>query len=139
MSRHCPVSLVRRAAAAFLVAVTAACATGHSSSGADANGAASVVSHDVVVDLTNDAIPASDVTVYAVGSGVRRMVGSVPPGGERTLRFKAPAGSAPFRLVAERQLARPIASQRLTAAGQMLQVNWSLRNNSMWFPKESGQ
>ena len=69
----------------------------------------------IVVHLTNDLAPPSNVTVYAVTQdGIRRLIGDVPPNKDRALKVPSdvPRGST-FRLVAERTTA--LASRRVAA------------------------
>jgi hypothetical protein len=91
----------------------------------------------IVVHLTNDLTPPSDVTVYAVTQdGIRRLIGDVPPNKDRALKVPSdvPPGST-FRLVAERSaISRPVVSQPITATTDGLIIDWSLQTNSIWYP-----
>jgi len=111
------------------IAGLGACATGHSHKGDHVP--------QMVVHLTNDLAPPSDVTVYAVTTdGIRRLLGDVPPNDHRVLHIPndlPPAAS--FHLVAERTLGRPIVSQPVTATTNDLIIDWDLQTNSMWFPE----
>jgi hypothetical protein len=109
-----------------------ACASSHSHRGSDEK-------QQIIVHLTNDLAPPSDVTVYAVSQGTRRLLGDVPPNKDRAL--KVPNEIFPgtsFRIVAERTGGRSIVSQPITASSGGSIVDWSLQTNSMWFP-ETGQ
>jgi hypothetical protein len=117
-------------AAMALMATTAigACASGHSNKGGG--------EQQIIVNLTNDLAPPSDVTVYAVSQGgIRRLLGDVPPNKGRAL--KVPSDIFPgttFRIVAERTAGRSIVSQPITATSGGQIINWDLQTNSMWFP-----
>jgi hypothetical protein len=120
-------------AAMVLLSTTAigACASGHSHRGAD---------QQIIVHLTNDLAPPSDVTVYAVTQdGTRRLLGDVPPNKDRVL--KVPTDIFPgttFRIVAERTAGRRIVSQPITATTALSMIDWDLQTNAMWFP-ETGE
>jgi len=116
------------------VAVTmalAACASGHNRKGGDGG------DQPMIVHLTNDLAPPSDVTVYAVAQdGIRRLVGDVPPNKDKAMKIPSdvPRGSS-FRLVAERStIGRPIVSQPITATSDGLIIDWSLQTNAVWYP-----
>ena len=71
-------SIVAIAAALLATTATGACASGHTHRGAD---------QQMIVHLTNDLAPPSDVTVYAVTrDGTRRLLGDVPPNKDRVLK-----------------------------------------------------
>jgi hypothetical protein len=122
------------AAALALMATTAvgACASGHSHRGGG--------EQQIIVHLTNDLTPPSDVTVYAVSEGgIRRLLGEVPPNKDRAL--KIPSDIFPgtsFRIVAERTGGRPVVSQPITATSGTQMIDWDLQTNSMWFPETAG-
>ena len=94
----------------------------------------------MVVHLTNDLAPPSDVTVYAVTpEGIRLLLGDVPPNEHRVLRI--PSEVSPgmsFHLVADRTLGRRVVSQAVTATSDGLIIDWDLQTNGMWFP-EAGE
>jgi hypothetical protein len=117
---------------AVVVAMTpGACASGHNRKGGD------VADQPIVVHLTNDLAPPSDVTVYAVTQdGIRRLIGDVPPNKDKAMKIPSdvPRGSV-FRLVAERTtIGRPIVSQPITATSDGLIIDWSLQTNAVWYP-----
>jgi hypothetical protein len=118
-------------AAVALMATTAvgACASGHSHR--------SDGQQQIVVHVTNDLAPPSDVTVYAVSQdGIRRLLGDVPPNKDRAL--KVPNEIFPgtsFRIVAERTGGRVIASQPITANSGGQIIDWDLQTNAVWFPE----
>jgi anti-sigma-K factor RskA len=118
-------------AAMALLATTAigACASGHAHRGSG--------DQQIVVHLTNDLAPPSDVTVFAVSQdGVRRLLGDVPPNKDRVL--KVPTDIFPgtvFRIVAERTGGRPIVSQPITATSGGQMIDWDLQTNAIWFPE----
>jgi len=107
--------------------IMGACASGHSRRGAD---------QQIVVHLTNNLAPPSDVTVYAVAQdGSRRLLGDVPPNKDRVLKVPTDihTGST-FRIVAERTGGRRIVSQPITATSALSMIDWDLQTNAMWFP-----
>jgi hypothetical protein len=117
-------------AAMALMATTAigACASGHSQKGGGGQ--------QIIVHLTNNLAPPSDVTVYAVSQdGTRRLLGDVPPNKDRTL--KIPSDIFPgttFRIVAQRTAGRSITSQPITATSGGQIIDWDLQTNAIWFP-----
>jgi hypothetical protein len=93
----------------------------------------------MIVHVTNNLTPPSDVTVYAVGQdGIRRLIGDVPPNKDKALKIPGdlPPGM-PFRIVADRGLGRPVVSQPINASTDGLIIDWDLQNNSIWFPDVS--
>jgi hypothetical protein len=124
-------SMVGAAMALLAATATGACASTHSHRGAD---------QQIVVHLTNNLAPPSDVTVYVVTQdGTRRLLGDVPPNKDRVL--KVPTDIYPgttFRIVAERTAGRRIVSQPITATTALSMIDWDLQTNAMWFP-ETGQ
>jgi hypothetical protein len=129
---------MRRSVLGVVVAVAvtltlAACASGHNRKGGGDD-------QPMVVHLTNDLSPPSDVTVYAVTQdGIRRLMGDVPPNKDRALKVPSDVSrGSTFRLVAERTtISRPIVSQPISATTDGLIIDWSLQTNAIWFP-ESG-
>lgn len=119
-------------AAVALMATTAigACASGHSHKGGGGG-------QQIIVHLTNNLTPPSDVTVYAVSQdGIRRLLGDVPPNKDRAL--KVPNEIFPgtsFRIVAERTGGRPVVSQPITANSGGQIIDWDLQTNAVWFPE----
>jgi hypothetical protein len=117
-------------AAVAMTAAFGACASSHNRKVSSGN-------QPIIVHITNDLAPPSDVTVYAVTQdGIRRLVGDVPPNKDKAMKVPTdlPSGST-FRLVAERnKLTRPIVSQPITATTSGLMVDWSLQTNAIWFP-----
>lgn len=90
----------------------------------------------IIVHLTNDLAPPSDVTVYAVSEGTRRLLGDVPPNKDRALTVPTDIFSGTsFRIVAERTGGRTIVSQPITASSGSSIVDWDLQTNSIWFPE----
>lgn len=120
------------AAAMALMATTAigACASGHSHKGGGGE-------QQIIVHVTNDLAPPSDVTVYAVSQdGIRRLLGDVPPNKDRAL--KVPNEIFPgtsFRIIAQRTGGRAVASQPITANSGGQIIDWDLQTNSVWFPE----
>ena len=143
LSARSRIGLVRSSAAtrrsmlgvAVAVAVSmafGACASGHNRKGGG--------DQPIVVHLTNNLAPPSDVTVYAVTQdGIRRLVGDVPPNRDRAMKIPTdvPSG-ATFRLVAERTaISRAIVSQPITATTDGLIIDWDLQTNAIWYPDSS--
>lgn len=130
-SSACRRSIVAAAMALLTTTAMGACASGHSHRGAD---------QQIIVHLTNDLAPPSDVTVYAVTQdGTRRLLGDVPPNKDRVL--KVPTDIFPgttFRIVAERNGGRRVLSQPITPTSALGMIDWDLQTNSMWFP-ETGE
>jgi hypothetical protein len=124
-------SAVAVAMALMTSAFMGACASGHSNRGAN---------QQIIVHLTNDLAPPSDVTVYAITpDGTRRLLGDVPPNKDRVL--KVPTDIFPgtsFRLIAERTGGRAVASQPITSTTALSMIDWDLQTNAMWFP-EAGE
>ena len=123
----------RRSVVAFAMALMTAsfmgaCASGHSHRGAD---------QAIIVHLTNDLAPPSDVTVYAITpTEPGDFFGSVPPNKDRVL--KVPADIYPgtnFQLIAERTGGRAVASQPITSTTALGMIDWDLQTNAMWFPE----
>jgi hypothetical protein len=121
-------SVVAVAMAVMTTLFMGACASGHSHRGAN---------QEIIVHLTNDLAPPSDVTVYAITpDGTRRVLGDVPPNKDRVL--KVPSDIFPgtsFRLVAERTGGRAVASQPITSTSALGMIDWDLQTNAMWFPE----
>ena len=121
-------SMAGAAMALLATTATGACASSHSHRGAD---------QQIIVHLTNDLAPPSDVTVYVVTQdGTRRLLGDVPPNRDRVL--KVPTDIYPgssFRIVAERTAGRRIVSQPITATSAVSMIDWDLQTNAMWFPE----
>ena len=121
-------TLIGGALALTLGLAPAACATAHARGG----------SPEAVVRLTNDLIPPSDVSVYAVSdAGFRQLLGDVPPNGQKVLRLPVPGASQTIRLVAERPLGRALRSEPFVVGGSHAVIAWDLQSNSIWFPSES--
>ena len=121
-------SVVAVAMAVMTTALVGACASGHSHRGAN---------QEIIVHLTNDLTPPSDVTVFAITpDGTRRLLGNVPPNKDEVL--KVPADIFPgtdFRLIAERTGGRAVASQPITSTSALGMIDWDLQTNAMWFPE----
>ena len=124
-------SALRVATAVAAMTVIVGCASGH-------NRKSNGIDQPMIVNLTNDLAPPSDVTVYAVTQdGIRRLLGDVPPNKNRAMKVPSdvPRGTT-FRLVAERTaLGRPVVSQPITATTDGLIIDWSLQTNAIWYPE----
>jgi hypothetical protein len=120
-------------AVAFTIAATAAmgvsfgCATG-GHHGDDAM-------HPVNVEINNNLTIPTVITVFVdQGGDSRKMLGTVPGAQTRTFQFTPISFSQPYRLIAQRQLARDIRSQPFTIGSDMTgTVEWSLVPNIVGF------
>ena len=85
----------------------------------------------MVVHLTNDLAPPSDVMVHAVSTdGVRVLLGDVPPNDHCVLRIPGDiAAGTTFHILADRGLGRPVVSQSITASSTALLIDWDLHAN----------
>jgi hypothetical protein len=121
-------SIAAIAMALMMTTVMGACASSHARRGAH---------QQIVLHLTNDLAPPSDVTVFAITQdGTRRLLGNVPPNKDRVL--KVPADIFPgttFRIVAERTGGRAIVSQPVSSTSSLSMIDWDLQTNAMWFPE----
>ena len=105
----------------------AACATSHARRG----------STEAVIHLTNDLIPPSDVSIYAVSEdGFRQLLGDVPPNGRKVLHLPMTGVSQMIRLVAERPLGRVLRSDPFVLTSHHPVIDWDLQSNSIWFPSD---
>jgi hypothetical protein len=122
--------MLGKLSAVVAIVTVGACATGHASKSEQHQ-------QQMVVHLTNDLAPPSDVTVYAVSTdGVRVLLGDVPPNDHRVLRIPGDiAAGTTFHILADRGLGRPVVSQPVTASSTDLIIDWDLQTNSMWFPE----
>ncbi|MBK5187693.1 MAG: hypothetical protein JJD97_05570 [Gemmatimonadaceae bacterium] len=124
-------AIVASMVAALALSTAGACASGH-------------VRRDggeqpMIVHLTNNLVPPSDVTVYVVTQqGVRELLGSVPPNKDRalTIRGSMLRGTS-FRIVAERALGRSVVSQPINASNDGSIIDWELQTNAVWFPESA--
>jgi hypothetical protein len=89
------------------------------------------------IDLqVNNNLPIpTDLSVYVVRrGGIRTLVGNVPPGATRTLKFKPVSFSEPYRLMAIRPNGRMIRSQTFTVGSDMTgAISWTLVPNIVGF------
>lgn len=104
----------------LLASMLAACGTG-------ARGGAP--GEAVLVQVNNNLIPPTVVSVYIVseGGGGRRLLGTVTPGSETTLRYTGVTAGGNYRLVARAMAGRDIPSTpfSLIRGGT---VNWDLQS-----------
>lgn len=112
----------RLIAPAALPLLVAACASG-------ARGRTSA--SDVLVEVTNDLVPPTAVTVRVVSSSGRRsVVGGVAPSETRTLRYSESSYPGRFTLLADPSTGREVSSASFALfAGA--HVVWSLRTNTL--------
>jgi hypothetical protein len=95
-------------------------------------------SPEIVVHLTNNLTPPTDISVFAVsGDGFRRLLGDVPPNGHKVLHASVSGAAQTLRLVAQPPLGRLLRSQPFTISGSETLIDWDLQSNSLWFPSES--
>jgi len=116
-------------ALALALALTSACA---GSSGSVTNGASDPgpSSREVSIIVENNLLPSTAVTVHAIGTqGSRRLLGTVPPGTTRRLRFGAGTILERYRFVASVGMSREITSNPLPLDGGET-VRWHLNTNS---------
>jgi hypothetical protein len=103
-----------------LAPVLAACASGAPGTG-----------ERVTVQVDNDLIPPTVVTVYAVqtpATGARRLVGTVEPSTNRTLSFDAGFAAGQYVFVARTTAGREIVSNPVSLSPD-LTVVWTLTSN----------
>lgn len=84
---------------------------------------------EAMVQVNNDLIPSTVVTVWAIPDvGSRQMLGTVSPGDSETLRFDAGTATREYRLRARTTAGAEIVSTPFSlAAGEG--VEWSLNSN----------
>jgi hypothetical protein len=88
------------------------------------------------VQLTNDLAPPSDVTVYAVTANDRQILGDVPPGEQAAMQLPLSGPSQRVRLIAQLPNGHAVSSHPFVVTSNTTTINWDLRSNSVWFPKE---
>lgn len=123
----------RVAAVGFaLAAMTTITLAGCASARARAN---SGPPHPVDVEVNNNLALPTDLTVYLAGLDEgRRILGSVPPGKTKTLRFTPSSYSQPYRLIATQPLRRDVVSQPFTVGSGMTgRLVWTLVPNIIGF------
>lgn len=116
----------RTAALALLVAapLLAACATGGGS-------ARRVEGETVSIQIRNDLRPGAEVTVrISSTNGVRRVLGTVPPQGTRTLTYDEGSLTGQYRLSAQTSDGREVESRPFPLFGNA-SVVWVLFNNTL--------
>lgn len=91
--------------------------------------------HPVNVEINNNLTVPTVITVFVdQGGNSRSMLGTVPGAATRTFQFTPISYSQPYRLIAQRQLAREIRSQPFTIGSDMTgTVEWSLVPNIVGF------
>ncbi len=103
------------------------CAAGRSASGAGAPSPADEGA--IIVQVTNNLTPRAAVTVrIQTASGGRTVLGGVPPGGIRELRFPEGLFATGYRLEALRPDGSSVTSETFQLFPRAW-VTWSLKNN----------
>jgi hypothetical protein len=120
-------------AVAFTIAAAAAIAAPYGCASAGHRGDDAM--HPVNVEINNNLTVPTVITVFVdQGDNSRRMLGTVPGAATRTFQFTPISFSQPYRLIAQRQLAREIRSQPFTIGSDMTgTVEWSLIPNIVGF------
>ena len=91
---------------------------------APAGGAA----NEVAVRVNNNLIPPTSLSVYMVPEvGARRLLGTVPPGSNRTLRYNPVGVGGTYRLVGETVGGTDIPSTPFSLTGAGV-VNWDVQS-----------
>lgn len=108
--------------ALFAVVLLAGCASTSESDGAA----------DVAVEVQNDLVPPTSLTVWMVPTvGGRDMLGVVPPGATQTLEFNMTSASGEYRLQAETTAGEEIWSYPFILSESDAAVVWDLSANSI--------
>jgi outer membrane biogenesis lipoprotein LolB len=88
-----------------------------------------VTGDEVSVEVQNDLLPRTAVTVRVISSsGARRLIGAVSPGQTRMFRFEQQVFLGSYRLVAESNEGVQVVSIPMVLSSG-LRVIWVLRNN----------
>ncbi|MGH7506233.1 MAG: hypothetical protein ACRELX_11305 [Longimicrobiales bacterium] len=118
---------MRRAACALALTMTplvSACATGAQGSG-----------EGVQVEVNNDLIPSSALTVYVLPEiGARRLIGNVNPSETTTLQFEEVAVGQ-YRLMARTTGGNEIVSNPISLAN-VAAITWDLSSNILTVKEE---
>ncbi len=120
---------------ALALSLTSACGAsasggGSVSRGGSGGGDARPSSREARIVVENNLVPSTAVTVYSVGTqGARRLLGTVPPGTTRALRFQTSTLLERYRFVASAGISREITSNPLPLSGGET-VRWQLNSNS---------
>lgn len=113
-----PKRLAGHALIALLMTALAGCASTPAGGGVN----------EVVVRVNNNLIPPTSLSVYMVPEvGARRLLGTVPPGSDRTLRFNPIGAGGTYRLVGETVGGTDIPSTPFSLAGAAV-VNWDVQS-----------
>jgi hypothetical protein len=103
----------------------AACAPG------GGNRSRKIEGETVTIQVRNDLRPQTEVTLrIASSNGVRRILGSVPPGGSRKVTFEEGSFSGQYRLVAETASGQEMESRPFSLF-RNAEVSWTLFNNTL--------
>lgn len=87
----------------------------------------------VIVSVRNDLVPRTSITVRIVSaSGTRTILGIVPPGATRELRFDEPFLESTYRLIADTVEGSEVSSRAFELFPQAT-VHWRLSNNTLDF------
>lgn len=111
------------------LAFGAACATATTEApaggGAEADAAAG---EQISVQVNNDLIPPAQVTVFAVSTASRTILGNVNPSARASFSFDVVAASREYRLLARTTAGAEIVSNPFTITRPST-VNWNLQSN----------
>lgn len=117
--------------AAILSLGLAACASGGGAAGEDPGGEPEAAGDEVTVEIHNDVVPGSTIVVWIVPeTGNRQRLGSIPPNGRNTFRYRPVTPSLDHRLVAEVDGASDERSNPFTLVG-VSRVRWEVSDRNV--------
>lgn len=88
----------------------------------------------VAVTVNNNLVPPATLTIYIVSdTGTRRRLGAVSPSRTETFSFESSIATATYRLVAEVDAGRDIASNPFTLTNTTAGLTWNLQANLISF------
>jgi hypothetical protein len=119
-------------ALALALSLTSACTGGSGSiARGGAGGDPGPSSQQVEIIVENNLVPSTAVTIHSVGTqGSRRLVGTVPPGSTRTLRFRTGTLVERYSFVASVGISQNLTSNPLSLSGGDT-VRWQLNSNTI--------
>jgi hypothetical protein len=114
-------------ALALALSLTSACGGTGATPGSDPGPS----SQQVEIIVENNLVPSTAVTIHSVGTqGSRRLVGTVPPGTTRTLRFRTGTLVERYSFVASVGISQNLTSNPLSLSGGDT-VRWQLNSNTI--------